>query len=191
MVFTQEHEVSPEAELGPGWRKKEIKVDNRVVKTRSKYWNPEGEELTYKEVKKLIDSKKAAGGQEVKKRKSGPRLSAELESPPKKTHLVLKEKRASMVTKEKAEAILAREKSSKKVRKCEKHAVVFKSGEEEALHVKEYHKKKTILDENNRNDQSSAAQKVKKKKRESASDDILAEDMRPLKQIGDTGPVMQ
>jgi len=59
MPFTQENEVSPEPELGPGWRKVEIKVDNRVVKTRAKYWNPEGKELSYKDVKKLLDSKKA------------------------------------------------------------------------------------------------------------------------------------
>ena len=48
-IFIQLNEVSPEPELGPGWRKVEIKVDNRVVKTRSKYWNPEGEERSYKE----------------------------------------------------------------------------------------------------------------------------------------------
>ena len=187
MVFTQETEVPPEPELGPGWRKVETKVDNRVVKTRSKYWNPEGEEVTYKEVKKLCDLKKAGGGQEVKKRKCGPRLSAELESPPKKTHLVLKEKRASMVTKEKADAMVARDKSSKKVRKCEKHQVVFKSREEEMMHMKEFHKERSTLDQNSSTAQSHAVQKVeKKKKRDSVSDDILAEDTRPLKQSGET-----
>ena len=148
MVFTQETEVSPEPELGPGWRKVEIKVDNRVVKTRSKYWNPEGEELSYKEVKKLLDSMKAANpeGKEVKKRKSGARQSAELVSPPKKAYAVVKENRVSMFSKEKAAAMVAQQKSSKKVRKCEKHQLLFKSGEEEVSHMREFHKKKPTLD---------------------------------------------
>ena len=183
MVFTQEIEVAPEPELGPGWRKMETKVDNRVVKTKTRYWNPKGEELTYKEVKKIIEG--------VKKRKSGPRLSAELESPPKKTHLALKEddkkkKRTTMVTKEKAEAILANEKGSKKVRKCEKHQVVFKSENEEEAHMEEFHKKKTTLDLGVRNNevQSHAVQKVeKKKKRESLNDNIPA--------VAKSPPVMQ
>lgn len=194
MVFTQEKEVSPEPELGPGWRKMEVKVDNRVMKTRSKYWNPEGEELSYKEVKKLLDSKKTADseGQEVKKRKSGPRPSAELESPTKKTHLVVtKERRASMVTKEKAEIMAAREKSSKKVRTCEKHQVVFKSREEETSHMKEFHKKRSTGDENSGKVPRDAVQKVDKKTRESVSDDILAGHARPIQQIGETSVMQQ
>jgi len=193
MVFTQENEVSPEPELGPGWRKVEIKVDNRVMKTKTKYWNPEGEELSYKEVKKLLDLKKTADSerQEVKKRKSGPRLSAELESPPKKTHLVVKERRASMVTKEKAAVMVASEKSSKKVRTCEKHQVVFKSREEELSHTKEFHKKISTSDENNSKVSRDAVQKVGKKTRESVSDAILAEHTRPIQQIGETSVMQQ
>ena len=56
MVFTQKKEVPPEPELGPGWRKVEVKKDNRVVKTMTKYWNPHGEELSYNDVKKILDS---------------------------------------------------------------------------------------------------------------------------------------
>ena len=56
MVFTQTIEVPPEPELGPGWRKVEVKKDNREVKTLTKYWNPQGEELSYKDVKKILDS---------------------------------------------------------------------------------------------------------------------------------------
>ena len=56
MVYTQKKEVPPEPELGPGWRKVEVKRDNRVVKTLTKYWNPQGKELSYKDVKKILDS---------------------------------------------------------------------------------------------------------------------------------------
>ena len=56
MVFTQKKEVPPEPELGPGWRKVEVKKDNRVVKSMTKYWNPHGEELSYNDVKKILDS---------------------------------------------------------------------------------------------------------------------------------------
>ena len=56
MVFTQKKEVPPEPELGPGWRKVEVKKDNRVVKAMTKYWNPQGEELSFKDVKKILDS---------------------------------------------------------------------------------------------------------------------------------------
>ena len=56
MVFTQQIEVPPEPELGPGWRKVEVKKDNRVVKTLTKYWNPQGEELSFKDVKIILDS---------------------------------------------------------------------------------------------------------------------------------------
>ena len=56
MVYTQKKEVPPEPELGPGWRKVEVKKDNRVVKIMTKYCNPQGEELSYKDVKKILDS---------------------------------------------------------------------------------------------------------------------------------------
>ena len=56
MVYTQKKEVPPEPELGPGWRKVEVKRDNRVVKTLTKYWNPQGKELSYEDVKKILDS---------------------------------------------------------------------------------------------------------------------------------------
>jgi len=56
MVYSQKKEVPPEPELGPGWRKVEVKKDNRVVKTLTKYWNPQGEELSYKDVRKILDN---------------------------------------------------------------------------------------------------------------------------------------
>ena len=55
-MVPQEKEVPPEPELGPGWRKVEVKKDCRVVKTLTKYWNPQGEELSYTDVKKILDS---------------------------------------------------------------------------------------------------------------------------------------
>jgi len=60
MVFTQEREAEAEAALGPGWRKVEVLKDGNVRKTLAKYWNPEGEEVAVKEVKKLLTM--AAGG---------------------------------------------------------------------------------------------------------------------------------
>ena len=78
MVFTQKKVVPPEPELGPGWRKVEVKKDNRVVRNMTKYWNPQGEELSYNDAKKILDSV-----QGKTKRKS-----SELQSPPKKTKLV-------------------------------------------------------------------------------------------------------
>ena len=60
MVFTQEREAAAEAALGPGWRKVEVLKDGSVRKTLAKYWNPEGQEVTFKEVKRLLAM--AAGG---------------------------------------------------------------------------------------------------------------------------------
>ena len=93
MVYTQKKEVAPEPELGPGWRKVEVKRDNRVVKTLTKYWNPQGEELSYKDVKKILDSV-----QGKTKRKS-----SELQSPSKKTKIAPNEaykKKIANMTKE-------------------------------------------------------------------------------------------
>ena len=36
------------------WRKVEVKKDNRIVKALTKYWDHEGKEFTYQEVKKML-----------------------------------------------------------------------------------------------------------------------------------------
>ena len=142
MVFTQTIEVPPEPELGPGWRKVEVRRDNRVVKTLTKYWNPQGEELSYNDAKKILDSV-----QGKTKRKS-----SELQSPPKKTKLASneanKKKIASMMTKELAAERIPRDKNLKKLWKCEKHELVFKSENEKVNHQEEFHNKKVPLDGN-------------------------------------------
>jgi len=181
MVFTQQIEVPPEPELGPGWRKVEVRRDNRVVKTLTKYWNPQGEELLYKDVKKMLDSV-----QGKTKRKS-----SELQSPPKKTKLAPnesnKKKIASMMTKE-----LAAERIP---RKCEKHELVFKSENERVNHLEEFHKKKVPLDGNRTKTPNDDVKTERKKKlREPVPDEnIQAEDMRPVNQHGKPSaqPVLQ
>ena len=40
LVFTQEIEVQPEPELVE-WRKVEVKKDNRIVETLTKFWDPQ------------------------------------------------------------------------------------------------------------------------------------------------------
>ena len=139
MVFTQQIEVPPEPELGPGWRKVEVRRDNRVVKTLTKYWNPQGEELLYKDVKKMLDSV-----QGKTKRKS-----SELQSPPKKTKLVPNEaykKKIASVTKELAAERIPRDKSLKKLWNRENHELVFKTENEKVNHLEEFHNKKVPLD---------------------------------------------
>ena len=119
MVFTQTIEVPPEPELGSGWKKVEVRRDNRVVKTLTKYWNPQGEELSYKDVKKVLDSV-----QGKTKRKS-----SELQSPSKKTKIAPNEaykKKIANMTKELAAEKIPRDKTLKKLWKREKHEDVCK-----------------------------------------------------------------
>ena len=144
MVFTQTIEVPPEPELGSGWKKVEVRRDNRVVKTLTKYWNPKGEELSYKDVKKILDSV-----QGKTKRKS-----SELQSPSKKTKIAPNEaykKKIANMTKELAAEKIPRDKTLKKLWKREKHELVFKSENEKVNHLEEFHNKKVPLDGSRKN----------------------------------------
>ena len=78
MVLTQEQEAEAEASLGPGWRKIEVLKDGNVRKTPAKYWNPEGEEVAVKEVKRLLAL--AAGGLKKPKKVARKAKAAEVES---------------------------------------------------------------------------------------------------------------
>ena len=123
MVFTQEVEVQPEPEL-VGWRKVEVKKDNRIVKTLTKYWDPQGKEFTYQEVKKMLG--KTPTPKVVKKdakRKLGPAIPFELEeeSPPKKSNSLTKPNPAPEIL------------------DCSECQVMFRSGKERREHTKVVH----------------------------------------------------
>ena len=78
MAFTQLLDVEAAPDVGPGWTKQITKKDNLVKMTLTKFWDPEGVEFSYGEVKKLM----AGNAQKAKradKRKSGP---SALELPP-------------------------------------------------------------------------------------------------------------
>ena len=81
MVFILNLYVKPELEL-VSWRKMIVKKDNRIVRALTKYWNPQGNEVTFQEVKKILEKV----GKQDAKRKLRPSIPFEVEEelPPKK-----------------------------------------------------------------------------------------------------------
>jgi hypothetical protein len=93
MVLIQVQEVEAAPEVGPGWTKQvtkmDTKMDNSVKKRLTKFWDSEGTEYSYAEVKKVVGSSKQKEKKVDKKRKSSPSAPPPLESPPKEADIEL------------------------------------------------------------------------------------------------------